>query len=315
MSLHPQPLFTPSLFFFFLMIRRPPRSTLFPYTTLFRSDGRGRRAALLRFGALDAQGTGQGGPLQGRRCAEGLRRQGHSRRRPYRQRADLHGAVPLELGAVGRQGDNGSALPAVGRRGARAPDGVGARGILARRVERRRRGAQEKPPHRDHARRPERGAGGSEQQRQVIVRAAQQLCGPLSQPADACTATARLSALAKRLRIMSARLKIFSRRSSRGAFGTASALFSTIGSIFSAASLRTSLRMARDSSTRYSLAPRRRKFHPSLSNVCCLSIFESTEASGTIRSPSHEMTAFVPASAWIKKSTSNSPMRYFGSTR
>src|SRR3989449_8115211 len=28
------------MFFFFLMIRRPPRSTLFPYTTLFRSDGR-----------------------------------------------------------------------------------------------------------------------------------------------------------------------------------------------------------------------------------------------------------------------------------
>src|SRR2546426_2475571 len=33
----------PSEFFFFLMIRRPPRSTLFPYTTLFRS----RRAAAL----------------------------------------------------------------------------------------------------------------------------------------------------------------------------------------------------------------------------------------------------------------------------
>src|SRR3712207_4511998 len=41
------------LFFFFLMIRRPPRSTLFPYTTLFRSQrpgapfeapvGRGKR--------------------------------------------------------------------------------------------------------------------------------------------------------------------------------------------------------------------------------------------------------------------------------
>src|SRR5690348_17701566 len=28
---------TASSFFFFLMIRRPPRSTLFPYTTLFRS--------------------------------------------------------------------------------------------------------------------------------------------------------------------------------------------------------------------------------------------------------------------------------------
>src|SRR5258706_12210640 len=35
------------LFFFFLMIRRPPRSTLFPYTTLFRSDHVRRRR--LRF--------------------------------------------------------------------------------------------------------------------------------------------------------------------------------------------------------------------------------------------------------------------------
>src|SRR3712207_9004436 len=35
------------MFFFFLMIRRPPRSTLFPYTTLFRSPGRS-----------DDQGTG-----------------------------------------------------------------------------------------------------------------------------------------------------------------------------------------------------------------------------------------------------------------
>src|SRR2546430_11416158 len=34
-----------SVFFFFLMIRRPPRSTLFPYTTLFRSGAQssGRR--------------------------------------------------------------------------------------------------------------------------------------------------------------------------------------------------------------------------------------------------------------------------------
>src|SRR2546429_2986306 len=28
----------PASFFFFLMIRRPPRSTLFPYTTLFRAQ-------------------------------------------------------------------------------------------------------------------------------------------------------------------------------------------------------------------------------------------------------------------------------------
>src|SRR2546422_5657431 len=33
------------VFFFFLMIRRPPRSTLFPYTTLFRSRGSTGRAA------------------------------------------------------------------------------------------------------------------------------------------------------------------------------------------------------------------------------------------------------------------------------
>src|SRR5438046_8695016 len=37
--------------FFFLLIRRPPRSTLFPYTTLFRSPVRTayRQATCLRF--------------------------------------------------------------------------------------------------------------------------------------------------------------------------------------------------------------------------------------------------------------------------
>src|SRR5438132_7607893 len=33
-----------SRLFFFLMIRRPPRSTLFPYTTLFRSRSAGKTA-------------------------------------------------------------------------------------------------------------------------------------------------------------------------------------------------------------------------------------------------------------------------------
>src|SRR6185369_17907372 len=36
--------------FFFLMIRRPPRSTLFPYTTLFRSAPGRRRATVRRSG-------------------------------------------------------------------------------------------------------------------------------------------------------------------------------------------------------------------------------------------------------------------------
>src|SRR5258707_7424902 len=38
------------------MIRRPPRSTLFPYTTLFRSSRSGRRSAPAR--ALERSGDG-----------------------------------------------------------------------------------------------------------------------------------------------------------------------------------------------------------------------------------------------------------------
>src|SRR5258708_22252818 len=38
-------------YFFFLMIRRPPRSTLFPYTTLFRSGSADGVAALEEAGA------------------------------------------------------------------------------------------------------------------------------------------------------------------------------------------------------------------------------------------------------------------------
>src|SRR3712207_8771524 len=34
--------------FFFLMIRRPPRSTLFPYTTLFRSKSANRSPCIAR---------------------------------------------------------------------------------------------------------------------------------------------------------------------------------------------------------------------------------------------------------------------------
>src|SRR2546430_5828160 len=59
------------------MIRRPPRSTLFPYTTLFRSEGRGRRAAGVRSGA--------GG---GRSDQEGLR--GHVRSRRDRKSTRLN---------------------------------------------------------------------------------------------------------------------------------------------------------------------------------------------------------------------------------
>src|SRR2546422_6507517 len=42
---------TCAAFFFFLMIRRPPRSTLFPYTTLFRSHFDSRWHAQLTTGS------------------------------------------------------------------------------------------------------------------------------------------------------------------------------------------------------------------------------------------------------------------------
>src|SRR5215203_6594702 len=41
-------------YFFFLMIRRPPRSTLFPYTTLFRSHLRTQRRHILSDHGRDA---------------------------------------------------------------------------------------------------------------------------------------------------------------------------------------------------------------------------------------------------------------------
>src|SRR6478672_10380967 len=46
----------PAVFFFFLMIPRPPRSTLFPYTTLFRSRCRGARRPAGRARAGHAAG-------------------------------------------------------------------------------------------------------------------------------------------------------------------------------------------------------------------------------------------------------------------
>src|SRR3712207_7325768 len=57
------------LVFFFLMIRRPPRSTLFPYTTLFRSLRDEHEA-----GAHDKPGCPHGRP-------HGFEHGGHARRR------------------------------------------------------------------------------------------------------------------------------------------------------------------------------------------------------------------------------------------
>src|SRR2546427_7076910 len=45
-------------FFFFLMIRRPPRSTLFPYTTLFRSMAKRPRWTRRLLGESDFDAIG-----------------------------------------------------------------------------------------------------------------------------------------------------------------------------------------------------------------------------------------------------------------
>src|SRR3712207_8911713 len=46
------------LMLFFLMIRRPPRSTLFPYTTLFRSSGARRTCCCSAARASRSSGSG-----------------------------------------------------------------------------------------------------------------------------------------------------------------------------------------------------------------------------------------------------------------
>src|SRR5215467_12457678 len=93
-----------SVNFFFLMIRRPPRSTLFPYTTLFRSAPRARDPARER-----AAGPQVARPADARAVRrQGARRAAMARssqrrgldavtRRQRRHRGDM----PLTLGTAG----------------------------------------------------------------------------------------------------------------------------------------------------------------------------------------------------------------------
>src|SRR5258708_21668654 len=77
------------LLFFFLMIRRPPRSTLFPYTTLFRS-GKLRPASR---GNTHCHSSARCG-VQSKCCAQGAR----ARRSGARRR--LGGSWPLRPGPI-----------------------------------------------------------------------------------------------------------------------------------------------------------------------------------------------------------------------
>src|SRR3712207_8006576 len=83
---------------FFLMIRRPPRSTLFPYTTLFRSAGRQSLRAARTAGWHGDDADGQGGRA-------GVRPAGHAA-----GAVELHPCAGCR-GGHGRSEEDTSGLP------------------------------------------------------------------------------------------------------------------------------------------------------------------------------------------------------------
>src|SRR2546422_6609241 len=120
------------------MIRRPPRSTLFPYTTLFRSGGEGGRVAVHGgdgrvLGDGHGGGGGAGGAFVGGvalvRCDDGVGAHGG---RAVADRAGLHLAGAGER-AAGEGGGGGireevDGAGGEGRGGDRVGDGGGAAG-------------------------------------------------------------------------------------------------------------------------------------------------------------------------------------------
>src|SRR2546422_10694167 len=91
------------LFFFFLMIRRPPRSTLFPYTTLFRSHGdAGRAAAVAVAVAAQLRGSAQhdvlagiGGGVRGPEVGPGPAQHGAAAARSEEHTSELQSRLHL----------------------------------------------------------------------------------------------------------------------------------------------------------------------------------------------------------------------------
>src|SRR6267142_5326275 len=143
-------------FFFFLMIRRPPRSTLFPYTTLFRS-GLGPAARALDRARVPHPAAPGAGPRRGggerwgrghprrRGRARGVPRPGagrrsardRERRRGRAARSHHHRARALPPGGGRGPGRGGLARGRAGPRaggGARRPDPDRPRREGARRV-------------------------------------------------------------------------------------------------------------------------------------------------------------------------------------
>src|SRR2546430_8458179 len=97
--------------FFFLMIRRPPRSTLFPYTTLFRSRapaGRQQRNASVRgHQAAGARHPARGGPA----LRDALRRPSLARRRSEEHTSELQSQSNLVCRLLLEKKKNESSSP------------------------------------------------------------------------------------------------------------------------------------------------------------------------------------------------------------
>src|SRR6266700_5305292 len=83
----------PTHFLCFLTIRRPPRSTLFPYTTLFRSPGRPH----VPVAALEGDLVSTAG-----QCCDGRSAARHHRRSPVPVDVLAHGPQVAGIGLEGR---------------------------------------------------------------------------------------------------------------------------------------------------------------------------------------------------------------------
>src|SRR2546422_4376062 len=76
--------------FFFLMIRRPPRSTLFPYTTLFRSRLRSRSISTRGEGGITNSTTDAGRGYAFRTCRAPVTSKGRSEEHTSELQSRLH---------------------------------------------------------------------------------------------------------------------------------------------------------------------------------------------------------------------------------
>src|SRR3712207_8620977 len=98
------------IYFFFLMIRRPPRSTLFPYTTLFRSRGPQPRE--------EERPRGEGAPEESRGPHDGEGAHHGRERRPFQDRKSTrlnssHANISYAVFCLKKKKNNATCITAV----------------------------------------------------------------------------------------------------------------------------------------------------------------------------------------------------------